>query len=152
VKKTAALLALVLLAGCSKAPPPPAPEPAPAPAPKPAEAPKPAKPNMAPPLSDAQKAALKIAFDKARELVKQAQKFKAEGEAIEKAQGREAANNTLVKAKDLFREACELTEDWVEPDLGKVTEGQVKDYLTEYFNERARWQKAMAEMGKLHKD
>lgn len=155
--KTILALALVAAvgaaAGCRKkeppAPPPaPAPEP-PKPAPKPAA---PAKPALAPPLTPAQKAEMERVFAEARKLVTQAMKLKSEGELIERSQGREAANDTLVKARDLFREACEMTEDWIEPELGKVTEAQVKDHLSAYFDERGKWQKLNSDMGKLHKD
>ena len=45
-------------------------------------APAPAKPGKAPPLSDAQTAALKKDFETARALVRDANKFKTEGDAI----------------------------------------------------------------------
>ena len=96
--------------------------------------------------------AVEATFLEARKLVKQAREFKSAGEAIEKTQGRQAANDTLVKAKKLFKEAAANTEDWIEPDLGKVTEGQVKDYLQSYNNERAAWLKDISSLGKLHDD
>ena len=46
----------------------------------------------------------------------------AEGEKIEKAQGRDAANATLVKAKDLYHKAVETVSDWTDGDLGGKSE------------------------------
>jgi hypothetical protein len=153
VTKTALLpvLALVLLAGCGKKDPPPASKPA-DPAPSTAPVAPPAKPGKAPPLTDAQKAEMAKCFADARVLVKEAEKFKAEGEIIEKGQGRAAANDVLVKAKDKYREALEMTEEWVEPELNKVTDAQVKDWLYDQVSERGKWTKAIADLGKLHKD
>lgn len=152
MKKTAALVLIALVAGCS---PPPAPPPEPVKSPEPPTAPvvaKPARPAMAPPLSAAQKQVMESAFTAAREMVKKARDLRREAEQIEKAQGREAANDTYVKARDLYRDATESTEDWIEPEIGKVTEAQVKDYLTSYLEERGTWVKENASMGKLHKD
>lgn len=146
------VVALAALSGCSKEEPPPAPAPAPEP-PKAAPAkPAPAKPNLAPPLSDAQKAAMEKSFNAARELVKKAREFKAQGDALVKTQGIQAANDVYVKARDLYRQATETTEEWIEPELGKVTEAQVKDYLGSMLSERGTWVKENASMGKLHKD
>lgn len=150
--KYAALLVLAALAGCKKEAPPPAPAPVAEP-PKPAPVkPAPAKPSLAPPLSDAQKAAMEKCFNAARELVKQARGLRTQAEAIEKTQTREAANDIYVKARDLYRQATESTEEWIEPELGKVTEAQVKDYLGSMLSERGAWVKENASMGKLHKD
>ena len=152
MKKTAAFVLLALLAGCSKPPaPPPAPVAAPEP-PKPVAPAKPPRPNMAPPLSSAQKQVMEAAFTAAREMVKKARDLRRQAEQIEKTSSREAANNTYVQARDLYREATESTEDWIEPEIGKVTEAQVKDYLTSYLEERGTWVKENASMGKLHKD
>jgi len=153
VKNTAALVLLAFAAGCSDPPPPPAAPAKPAEAPKPATPPKPAKPNMAPPLSDAQNAAIAKAFTEARALAKEAEAAKAEGDRIEKAQGRDAANATLVKAKDLYHKALENVSDWTDGDLGgKVTDAQLKDYLGTYVSEVGKWQKAISDIGKVHKD
>ena len=153
VTKTAALpiLALLVLAGCEAKAPPPAPKAA-NPAPSTAPAATPAKPGKAPPLTDAQKAEMQTCFTKARAIVKEAEKLKAEGEILEKGQGRAAANDTLVKAKDKYREALEMTEEWTEPELNKVTDAQVKDWLYDQVAERGKWTKAIADLGKLHKD
>jgi hypothetical protein len=127
VKYAAALVVLAALAGCKKKEPEPAPVPVAEP-PKPVAAkPSPPKPTLSPPLSAAQQA------------------------AIEKTQTREAANDIYVKARDLYRQATESTEEWIEPELGKVTEAQVKDHLGSMLNERGAWVKESASMGKLHK-
>ena len=147
-----AALALLLLAGCGPKAPPPAPKPAEQPKP-PAPVAAPAKPGKAPPLSDAQMAALKKDFETARALVKDADKFKVEGDAILKAQGAAAANDTFVKSKELYQKAVGTVSDWIDGDLaGKVSDAQVKDYLGEYVGEVGRWQKAISSMGKLAKD
>lgn len=151
MNKLPLLLLVLVAAACSKDPPPVVEPPKPVEPPKKVEPPKPAKPNLSPDLSAAQKAELDASFKKARDLVAQGLKYKAEGEAIEKGQGRAAANDTLVKAKDCFRQACEIVEDWVEPELGKVTEAQVKDHLSQYQSEIAKWQRYISELGKLHK-
>jgi hypothetical protein len=91
-------------------------------------------------------------FTAARAIAKEAEKLKVEGEALEKQQGRAAANDTLVKAKKKYQEALGMTEDWTEPELGKVTEAQVKDWLSDQVTERGRWTKAVADLGKLHTD
>jgi hypothetical protein len=154
VKKTCSLLALVLLASCSKDVPPPEqpaakpPEPVKAP-PKPVPAAKP----KAPPLTDAQNAGIKAAFDASRALVKQADALKSKGDMIVKSQGPAAANDTYVQAKDLYHKAVEGVSEWCDGDLGgKVTDAQLKDYLGDYVNELSRWQKSMSELGKIHKD
>lgn len=151
MKNTAALIVLAALAGCSDPPPPPAP-PAPVEAPKPAPKPVASKPTLSPPLSAAQKTAMEKSFNAARELVKQARGLRTQAEAIEKTQTREAANDIYVKARDLYRQATESTEEWIEPELGKVTEAQLKDHLGSMLSERGTWVKENASMGKLHKE
>jgi hypothetical protein len=154
VKKTSALIALVLLAGCKKEVPPPEPPPVKAPepvkpAPKPVTPPKP----KAPPLTDAQNAAIKSAFEGARALVKQADALKSQGDTLVKSAGAAAANDVYVQAKDLYRKAVEAVSEWCDGDLGgKVTDAQLKDYLGDYVAELSRWQKSMSELGKIHKD
>jgi hypothetical protein len=154
VKKTCSLLVLVLLAACHKEEPKPEtpaakpPEPV-KPAPKAATPPKP----KAPPLTDAQNAGIKAAFDGARALVKQADALKSKGDALVKSSGPAAANDTYVQAKDLYHKAVESVSEWCDGDLGgKVSDAQLKDYLGDYVNELSRWQKSMSELGKIHKD
>ncbi len=150
--KYAALVVLAALAGCKKKEPEPVPVPVAEP-PKPVAAkPSPSKPALSPPLSAAQQSAMEKSFGAARELVKRARGLRAEAEAIEKTQTREAANDIYVKARDLYREATESTEEWIEPELGKVTEAQLKDHLGAMLSERGAWVKENASMGKLHKD
>jgi hypothetical protein len=151
--RAAALAVLATLSSAcnQKAPAPPAPPPAPAPAaqPKPA-GPKPPEPP--PKLSDTQMGALQLAFKSARQQVEEARKLKREGEAIERSKSRQEANDTYVKAKELYRKATESTEEWIEPDLGKVTAAQVDAYLTAWRDERGKWIKEMSDLGKVHKD
>ena len=152
MKKTCLVLVLCVSAAACRDPPPPAP-PMKAPvAPPPAKAAAPAKPSLAPPLSAAQKAALDAVFTTARDLVKKARKLKQDGEVLEKTKGRQAANDTYVQAKELYRKAVDETEEWIEPDLGKVTAAQVKDHLEAYNSERSQWIKEISDMGKVHKD
>ena len=153
MNKPCLLLALALLAGCGDDPPKPAPVPTPpVAATKPQQTSQTSKPNTAPPLTEVQKAEMQKVVVSARELVKQARGFKKQGDGLLKSGGPQAANDTYVKARDLFRKALDMTEDWTEPELGKVTEAQVKDHLQDVVNERAAWTKENAEMGKLHKD
>jgi len=155
VKKTCALLALVLLAACKKDVPPPEqpaakpPEPVKAP-PKPVTPPKP----KAPPLTDAQNAGIKAAFDGARTLVKQADALKAKGDALVKSAGPAAANDTYVQAKDLYHKAVESVSVWMDSDDigGKLSQAQINDYLGDYAAELNRWTKSMSDLGKIHKD
>ncbi len=155
MKQTCAVIVLAVLAGCGgdevKQPAPAAPAPvAPAPAPV-----KPSVPKkvMAPPLTDAQNTAVKAAFDTARGFVKQADALKLQGDNLVKAQGAAAANDTYVKAKDLYHQAVMTVSDWTDGDLGgKVTDAQRDDYLGDYTREVSRWQKAMSDLGKIHKD
>ena len=153
MKKTC-LLALAFVAACGDPPPPPkaADPPKPVVAPKPGPIEPPRVGSKAPPLTAAQEAEKQKALTASREKVKQAREFKKQGFEILKNKGPEAANDILVKAKDLFRAALAETEDWVEPEPGKVTEAQVKDYMQDVVNERATWTKEVAEMGKLHKN
>jgi hypothetical protein len=152
VKKSAVLVVLAFAAGCSDPPPKPADPPKPAEAPKTA-APKASKPGMAPPISDAQWTAIKAAFVTARGYGAEADKLRTEGANLERTQGRAAANDTLVKAKELYHKAVEAVSDWTDGDLGgKITDAQVKDYLGEYMIDVGKWQKAMSEMSKVHKD
>lgn len=151
MKKTAALIVLAFAAGCGDAPAP-ADATKPAEAPKPAGPAKPAKPQLAPELSDASKKEMAACFAAAREKIKQAREFKAQGDLLVKTQGIAGANDVFVKARDLYKAALYDTEVWVEPDLGKVTAAQVKDHLGSYTSERATWTTENAAMGKLHKD
>jgi hypothetical protein len=155
VTKISAVFAIALLAcGCGEKEPAPAPTP-PAPPPAPVAPPKngPAKVTMAPPLTDIQRTELNKSFTAARELAKQADKAKAEADLIEKTQGRAAANDKLVEAKDLYHRAAESVSDWLDGDLaGKVTDAQLKDYLGAYVAEVGKWQKAYADLSKVHKD
>lgn len=109
----------------------------------------PAKPGV-PPISEAKKAEVKAAFDAAAKIATQADALRREGEKIRSAQGQEAANDTFVKAHKLYRDALEMTEEWVEEDLGPFTKEQIDTQLRAYVNERAGWIKAQRSFGKLH--
>jgi len=154
VKKTSALLVLALLVGCKKEEPKV--EPAPVKPPEPVKAPPkqvPAAKPKAPPLTEAQNAGIKAAFDGARALIKQADALKSQGDMLVKTGGPAAANDVYVKAKQLYHDAVGAVSDWCDGDLGgKVTDAQLKDYLGDYVNELSRWQKSMSELGKIHKD
>jgi len=142
---------VLLLAGaCSKAAKP-APKPAPAPEPAPVAAPDPTKPAPPPKLTAEQMTKLEAEFSAARKLVEEARALRKQGEAIEKTDGREAANPTLYKARKIYREAVAMTEQWIEGDLGVVTQPQVDAYLQKWNSERGSWIKEDASMGqKLH--
>lgn len=145
---TLALIAAASLAGCGKkkpvptvAPPPPTTTAAPVVQPKKAAPP--------PPLTAAQKTKIAADFDAARKLVLEAQGFRRKGEEIEMKAGREAANDTLVSARKLYRKAVGMTERWVEPEAMEVTAAQVAadPELKTYIDERARWIQEDASMG-----
>ena|ERR1043166_6459715 len=154
MKKACAVLALALLAGCGNDVPPPDPVRTPAPPPPPPAKQLPPKPAMAPPLSAAAKTEMDATFNEARAKVKQAREFKKQGDGLLKANGAAAANDTYVKAKELYHQAVDMTEVWIEPEISppKVTAAQVHDYLESYNSERGRWIQEMAELGKVHKD
>ena len=143
----AAAAALLGAAGCGKKKPiatiaPPPPDAAPRIVPKP-EAPP-------PPLTPAQKIQIAADFDEARKKVMEARTYRLQGEEIERKDGREAANDTYVKARKLYRSAAQLTEPWVEPEAGnRVTQKQVeKDpELHTYAEERGSWIKEDISMG-----
>jgi len=159
VKKTCAFLALaVLLAGCGgcgeeqkpvdQAPPKQAEPPKAPPKQTPVAKPK------APPLTDAQWAGIKAAFESSRKKVKEADALKAEGDALVKSSGPAAANDTYVKAKQLYHDAVEDVSVWMDSDDlgGKFTSAQIEDYLGDYTHELKRWTTSMSELGKIHKD
>ena len=50
--------------------------------------------------------------------------------------GREAANDTLYEAKKLYRKAAEMTETWIEEELGPLTQAQIEKYMKTYAAER----------------
>lgn len=157
VQRGTAVLLLILgsLAGCGNEQPAPVAPVAPTTT-KPAATttrPPVAKTVVAPPLSAIQKSELEKSFTVARGYAKEAEKLKLEAQQIEKTQSRAAANETYVKAKDLYHKACEEVSDWLEGDLaGKVTDAQVKDYLASYQTEVGKWQQALGDIGKVHKD
>jgi len=121
-----------------------------APAPvAPVEQAAPTKPGV-PPISKAKMDQVRASFDAAAKLAAQADVLRREGEKIEAAQGREAANDTLAKAKKLYRQAAMDTEEWIEEELGPFTEAQIDAHLRAFVNERAGWIKKAGQMGKLH--
>jgi hypothetical protein len=136
-----------LIAGACGKKPAPAPAPVAAPAPTPG---KPAPPAPPPRLTGAQMVRLEADFATAREMAKAADGWRDEGRALAKTGGQEAANDVWVKAKKKYQEALNLTERWVEGELGEVTDAQVKAYLGRWQDERGAWIKSMSEFGKLH--
>lgn len=144
------LLLAGAVAGCGPSKKP-APKPAAAPEPAAAAAPDPTKPAPPPKVTAEQMAKLEADFTAARKLVEEARALRKQGEAMEKAEGREAANPTLFKARKIYREAVGMTEQWIEGDLGVVTQPQVDAYLQQWNRERGSWIKEDASMGaKLH--
>ena len=103
-----------------------------------------------PNLTKAQDAKLTTDFSKARDLVAEARKFRREGRKILAKDGAEAANDKFLKARRLYRQAAQITEDWVEPELGVVTKAQIDIYLGSLVRERGKWMKESGKMGKLH--
>lgn len=133
-------------AGCGKKKPLP-PIVAPAADPAPRITPKVEEPP--PPLSAGQKIQIASDYDRARKLASEARELRLRGEMIEREKGREHANDTYVTARRKYREAVQITERWVEPELGQVTLKQLeKDAeVKRYFEERASWIQEDASMG-----
>ncbi len=129
--------------GSAPAAPPPA-DTAPAPAPS-----RPAKKTVGP-LTQAQSAAVERSFIAARKFADRAKELVKKGEEIEKTAGREAANDTLLEARRLYRKAAEMTEEWIEAELGPFSEEQIDKYMRSYMRERGKWLSASGRMGKLH--
>lgn len=143
----AASAAVLVAAGACGKKPAPAPTPVAAPAPTPG---KPAPPAPPPKLTGDQMVRLEADFAKAREIAKEADRFRDEGRNLAKAGGQEAANDSWVKAKKRYQEALNITERWVEGELHEVTDAQVKAYLGRWQDERGAWIKSAADFGKLH--
>ena len=90
------------------------------------------------------------AFTEARVLIAQAKAHREAGEAAGKAgNGVQDAIPHYQEAKPLYREAFQIVEEWIEPELGVVTEGQVEEFMQPELAELHRWQKASASMGKV---
>jgi hypothetical protein len=110
-----------------------------------------ATPAAPPPQLDAyQKTAMGQAFTEARRHVEQARALRKQGEELERTQGRQAANDSYRQAKSLYRKALEATEEWVEPELRRVTRQQVDRYMAAEERERRAWAQESAGMGKIH--
>ena len=121
----------------------------PAATPQPTQPAQPAGPTVQP-LTDAQMAKMKKTFEEARALVEQARTHRKAGEAAGAAgNGISDAIPHYQEARPLYRRACEMVEDWVEPDLGVVTEGQVEEFLRPEVAELGKWQKENSGMGKF---
>jgi len=131
------------LTGCDSGSPPPA-QPA-----QPVQPTQPAGPVVQP-LTAAQMTKMTAIFVKAQVLADKADAHREAGEAAAKAGGgMQAAIPHYQEAKPLYREACQIVEDWIEPDLGMVTEGQVEEFLRPEVARVHKWQKASASMGKF---
>jgi len=143
----AVLCCLALVPACGK---PSYQAPAPAGGTQPTGSATPAREAPPPKLTSAQEAQLDAAFREARGLVEQARELKRKGEEVERTANRQAANDYFRDAKRLYRDAAAVTEDWIEPGLGKVTERQVEWYLAKYVRERGAWFSESASMGKIH--
>ena len=145
----AIVAAVVVTAGCGKKKTV-APVPAPAP---PTAAPTITKKPEAPPppLTAAPKAKIADDFAEARKIVAQAEELRRAGEQIEREKGHEAANDTFVQARKLYRKAVGMTEKWVEPEAPEheVTQKQVDrdPELKSYADERGSWIKLDSSMG-----
>lgn len=144
----AASAAVLVAAGaCGKKPAPAPAAPVAAPAPTPG---RPAPPAPPPKLTGDQTVRLEADFARAREIAKEADRYRDEGRNLARTGGQEAANDSWVKAKKKYQEALNITERWVEGELNEVTDAQVKAYLGRWQDERGAWIKAMSEFGKLH--
>lgn len=143
----ASAAALVAVGACGKKPAPAPVAPVAAPAPTPG---KPAPPAPPPKLTADQMIRLEADFARARDIAKEADKYRDEGRALARTGGQEAANDVWVKAKKKYQEALNITECWVEGELHVVSDAQVKAYLGRWQDERGTWIKSMSEFGKLH--
>jgi len=99
--------------------------------------------------SAAQMAKVKVSFDEAGKLAAQARVLRKEAEALERADGREAAKDKYNAAKKLYRQALVDTEQWIEEDFEIFSQAQIDKYMRSFSNERAGWQKESAGMGKM---
>lgn len=151
MNRTTTLVLVIALAafgaaGCKKrsapvAPPPPSVDNTPKITPK-VDAPP-------PPLSASQRVAIEGDFEKARKIASEARDLRLKGEGLEREKGREHANDTYVAARKKYREAAALTERWVEPELGQVSQKQLDrdPEVKRYFEERGSWIQEDASMG-----
>jgi len=143
-----ALIVAATLVGCGKKKPVPVVAPPPA---KEAPVIVPKKVAPPPPLSADQKFRIAGDFDNARKVILEARDFRLKGEAIERKDGREAANDTYVQARKRYRQAAQMTEKWIEPEAPEheVSQRQVDldPELKTYFDERGRWIQEDASMG-----
>ncbi len=90
------------------------------------------------------------AYTEAKDLVKLARKFRDEGKELEAASGPNAAKVKYRKAKQLYKNALQLMEDAIEPDLNDdLTQEQVDAFLKKYTREMGRWGKENSSMGKV---
>jgi len=122
---------------------------APAPTVQPAQPTQPTGPTVAP-LTAAQMTKMQAAFTEARAIIATARSHREAGEAAGKAgNGVQDAIPHYQEAKPLYREAFQVVEEWIEPDLGIVTDGQVDEFLRPEVAELHKWQKESASMGKV---
>ena len=91
-------------------------------------------------------------FVEARKTVEQARTLRLDAEEIQRTDGRQAANDKFLAARRLYKKALYDTETWIEPELGEFTSKQIEGYLRSYVNERGRWTKENAGIGKVHAD
>jgi hypothetical protein len=119
---------------------------------QPAQPTQPAQPAgpIVEPLTAAQMTKMQAVFAEAQALATRADAHRKAGdEAARAGGGQQAAIPHYQEAKPLYRQACQMVEDWIEPDLGIVTEGQVEEFLRPEVAMVHKWQKGSAAMGKV---
>ncbi len=118
------------------------------PAPVAPQATTPRKPGV-PALTATQLAAISTTFAEGRVWAEQADALQRKGIEAERADGIQAAIPFYQEARPLYRRASQHVEEWVEPDLGRITQEQVDAFLGTELRELSRWQKANMSMGKF---
>ena len=121
------------------------------PAAQPAQPAQPAGPaaEVVPELTAAQMSKMQSMFKEAEALAAEADKHREAGMQAARDGGQAAAIPHYQEAKPLYREACQMVEEWIEPELGVVTDAQVKKFLGPEVAKVGKWQKASAAMGKV---
>jgi hypothetical protein len=110
----------------------------------------PALPGV-PAISAAQMQRIESTYAEAGKIAAEGIALIEKGKQIERDDGRQAANDTLLEAKNKLRKALEMTGEYAEAMEGDaLTQAQIDTFLKRFSGERERWLKVQKELGKLH--